>query len=119
MPEPTGYRLVDARRDGAVCGVIAFRGGRCHRFVFRFGAKEHRRHCRVESEVEPGTANLATLGSGVAVAAGESGGLEIFSARLGRSDIRQVRRESPLGLFREGNVAMGAAGETAYQIRMV
>jgi hypothetical protein len=119
VPELTGYRLVDARRDGAVCGVIAFRDGRCDRFVFRFDAKENRYDCRVESDVEPGTVNLVTLENGIAVAAGESGELEIFSARLDRPDIRRVQWESPLRLFREGNAVMGVTGETVYRIRMV
>jgi len=118
-PELTGYRLVDARRDGPVCGVIAFRNGQCDRFVFRFDEKANRYDCRVETDVEPGTVNLVTLENGIAVAAGESGGLEIFSARLDRPDIRRVSWESPLRLFREGNAVMGAAGEAVYRIRMV
>lgn len=118
VPELTGYRLVDARLDGGVCGVIAFRDGRCDRFVFRFDTQKNRYDCRVEADVEPGTVNLVTLENGIAVAAGESGGLEIFSAQPDRPEIRRVQWESPLRLFREGNVVLGVDEETVYRIRM-
>lgn len=118
VPELTGYRLVDARCDGAVCCVVAHRDGRCDRFVFRFDGKENRYDCRVETDVEPGAVNLVTLATGIAVAAGESGDLEIFAANPDRPEIRRVRCDSPLRLFREGNAVMGAAGDTVYRIRM-
>jgi hypothetical protein len=118
VPELAGYRIVDARAEGAVCGVVAHRDGRCDRFVFRLDGERNRYDARVETDVEPGTVNLVTLENGIAVAAGESGEWEIFAANPDRPDVRRVRCDAPLRLFREGTAVMGVAGKTVYRVQM-
>ena len=118
VPELAGYRIVDARAEGAVCGVVAHRDGRCDRFVFRLDGERNRYDARVETDVEPGAVNLVTLENGIAVAAGESGEWEIFAASPDRLDVRRVRCDAPLRLFREGTAVMGVAGKTVYRVQM-
>jgi len=118
--ELDGARVVDARFDGGVLIVVAFRNGRYDRLVFRFGVGYSDYDLRVTEDVTPAELNFVTLDSGVCVLLTETGELELFRRDKGSAGVRLVSGVGidDVRLFRNGSQVLGVRGETLYELSL-
>ena len=75
--ELDGYRILDARSERNVCGVMAEKGGTYHCFVFTFNSDYTSYTLRVTKDVPYSEINLTVLPNGIAVMV-NNGDAEIF-----------------------------------------
>lgn len=75
--ELDGYRILDARSERNVCGVMAEKGGTYHCFVFTFNSDYTAYTLRVTKDVPYSEINLTVLPNGIAVMV-NNGDAEIF-----------------------------------------
>jgi len=120
LGELDGARVVDARFDGGVLLVLAFRGGRYDRLIFRFGPRYADYDLRVTHDVTPMELNFVTLDSGVCVHLTEAGDLEVFRREKGSAAVKVVRDVGLDGvrLFRQGTQVLGVRGPAVYELSL-
>ena len=67
--ELDGYRILDARSERNVCGVMAEKNGKYHRFIFTFDAAYRGYTLRVSNNVDYSDINLTVMPNGITVLA--------------------------------------------------
>lgn len=121
LAELDGARVVDARFDGGVLLVLAFRDGRYDRLVFRFSRGYADYDVRVTADVTPAELNFVTLESGVCVHLTETGELELFRCEKGSASVKMLRDVGLDGvrLFRQGTQVLGVRGAAVYELSLL
>jgi len=69
IPELDGYRILDARSEKNICGVMVEKKGSYHRFMFTFSPDYSTYKVRISNDVPYEDINLTVLPNGVAVLA--------------------------------------------------
>lgn len=120
LPELDGARVVDARFEGGVLMVLAFRDGQYARSIFRFGSKYTDYDLRVVDGVSPADLNFVTLENGVCVHLTETGDLEVFRREKGSTGLRLLPNAGLDGvrLFRDGTQVLGARETVLYELSL-
>lgn len=77
IPELDGYRIIDARSERNIVGVMTEKAGSYHRFVFSFSADFSTYTLRISKDVQYSDINLTVLPTGIAVLATDTE-VEIF-----------------------------------------
>jgi hypothetical protein len=74
VPELDGFRVLEARAEGNVCGVLAEQKGKYHRFTLTFDKNFLNYQAEVVKDVDYGPINLTVLNNGlcISVADGEA-----------------------------------------------
>jgi hypothetical protein len=118
--ELDGCRVVDARLDDNVLIVAAAVGSHYDRLVLRFATDYRAYDLRRVPDVTYSGLNFAALASGVCLCLNEEEELELFSSRIGSPAARTLADEALRGarLFKDGNEALLAKGETLYSMSM-
>lgn len=121
VPELDSYRLVDAKFDGKVLMVVAAKGGKYDRLVFRFDDEYASHDVRVVPDITPVGLNFVTLASGICVSLTEEESLEAFSSRKGATGVRVVEDPELGNDLRLVKVAGGAGfarGDKVYKVSL-
>lgn len=77
IPDLDGYRILDARGEKNIVGVMTEKGGSYHRFIFSFSHDFSNYKLRVSNDVQYSDINLTVLSNGVGVLATDTE-FEIF-----------------------------------------
>jgi hypothetical protein len=121
LPELDGYQVLDARLQGNVLMVVAARGGRYDKLVFRFDEDFAGHDARVVADVSSTDINFTVLDGGVVLHLTDEGALELFQSRRGARDLRTFQ-DPAVGadarLFHTGSQALVARGARLYKFTM-
>jgi len=90
LPELDRCTVIDARFERGVLVVIGARDGRYHRIVIRFDRTYQRHDVRTTEGIAMATANLLVLDHGVAMIPTDGDTLELFTARPGSQQVKEV-----------------------------
>jgi len=116
LPELDPARVIDARYQSGVLMVLTRTQAQWARWVFRFDLATGRYDARQTRLSGPESLDFVVLATGVCVALGGDGGLELFVGRVGAQgskhlteealddDLRLVSRGGQLGFVRGGEV---------------
>lgn len=90
LPDLDGMRVATATHDRGVLMVLAERGGRWSRLVYRFDGDEH--DIRIIPDANPGDGlEFVVLDSGTVVSRIDEDTLELFSRRKGSATVKTVQ----------------------------
>jgi hypothetical protein len=121
VKELDSCKLVDAKFEGKVLMVLAAKGGKYDRLVFRFDDDFEQYDLRVVPDVAPTGLNFITLATGICVSLTEDESLEAFPARKGASGTRVVE-DPALGndmqLIKVSGTAGFCRGDRVYKLSL-
>lgn len=126
LPELDGYKVVEAKHDcapdgtGSVLVMVAAKGGKYTRFVYRVdstGAYDVR---KVE-DITPTGLNFVVLDKGICVLLNEEENLELFSCQRGQATLKVVEDKALSGdmtLTCRGGEVLFHRGQRVYSMKM-
>lgn len=115
------YRVIDARYDYGVLVVIAEKGGKYDRFVFRMATDYKSYDVRIASDISTHDINFTVLDTGVALLVNENEELELFSNRKDSSAMKVVFDPAIDGsckLSSKGGQAFFTKGDKLYKFTL-
>lgn len=92
VKELNGYRILEAKSEGHLCGVMAEKQGKYDRFLLTFDEKFSTYQCEKEEDVQYGPINLTVLPNGVCIMVTES------EVRIFKGDKGKKISDSPLNV---------------------
>ncbi len=120
IKELDSYRVQDAKLEGNVLMVIGRKGSKYDRLVFRFNDSDAY-DVRVVADVTPMGLNFIVLDSGVCVSMTEEDKLEVFSGRMGSTNIKVIEDKALTGsciLYKHGGGVIFTEGAKVFQMKM-
>ena len=121
IQELDGYRLVDAKYLNKVLVVVAEKGGKYNRFVFRLSDDYRQYDYRTVDDVPNTGINFTVTDAGICVLMDEEERVEVFSNKRGsaqRTVIDDPVLESDMKLFSDGSQVLFAKDNRLFSMAM-
>jgi len=94
VPELARYNILEAKHDNNVIIVIGYKHSKYTKFTFKFDENYVNYNCRKEVDVEYHIPNFVVLDNGIAINITPEDDVEIFSVKLDKPDIKQIKDKS-------------------------
>jgi dUTPase len=121
IPELEGYKIIDAKFSKQVLVVMANKGGKYNRFVFRMDSRYEKYDIRKVENVPMSPVNFVCLDSGVCVLVNEAEDLELFSNKKDSQNVKVVQDNFISGdmkLMTDGGSMIYLRGKKSAQLKM-
>jgi hypothetical protein len=121
LRELDGHKVIEAKYENGILMVIATKGTKYFRFVFKVDLTSFTYSVRVVEDIQNTGLNFIVLPNGICVSIVEDGSFELFHNNINKNDIKQLKDDevSNIHLLRDGTAVLYGEAGRLYKLTMI
>jgi serine/threonine protein kinase len=121
IPELDGYKVVEAKFDQPVLGIVGEQNGKYDRFMLTIDPMDGKYHVEVEPDIGMPVLNFVVLDNGIGVSMDEDGQVNMFTTNINKLQSKSIKDDtikSTMRLFKNGVTVLFAEGSKIYSLKV-
>lgn len=121
VKELDGYKIIEAKHDNNVLGIIGEKDGKYDRFMLILDLIDGKYIINTENDIDAPFLNFVVLDNGIGVSMDEDGLVTIFTTKIDKYQTKTIKDDSitsTLRLFKSGTKVLFADGKKVFSFKV-